>query len=105
MTFRALTLDDLAREFGRGRDWMSDHWRDLVATKKLPPPLVERGPPTWDAAQVYALRDKHLPAAVRANAAAIRAAFDAASQPTDPLYHDDVAEDRKRLDTRFGGSQ
>lgn len=105
MSTRALTIDDIARQMGRSRDWLSDHWRDLVAAKKLPPPLVERGTPTWDAAQVYAMRDRHLPAAVRATAAAIRAAYDAAASPESALYEDELAQWRDKLDRRFGNSQ
>ncbi|HRN83252.1 MAG TPA: hypothetical protein PK857_00410 [Hyphomicrobium sp.] len=103
MTMRALTLPEVAAGLGRSAEWLSAHWRRLVAEKKLPPPLIERGGPTWDAAQLYAMLDKHLPAAVRANAAAIRAAFDAAhASPRDALHTDELAEWRARLDKRFG---
>lgn len=106
MTLRAYTLDDLARDHGRSRDWASGHWRGLVAAKRLPPPLVESGAPTWDAAQVYAIRDKHLPAAVRATAAAIRAAYDAAhATPADARWQDELDDWRRRLDRRFGNNQ
>jgi hypothetical protein len=102
MTFRALTLDDVAGELGRSAEWLSNNWRDLVKAGKLPKPLLEKGPPTWDAAQVYAVRDKNLTAAQRAVAAAFRAAIDAAhTAPADALYHDEEAADRRRLDLRF----
>jgi hypothetical protein len=107
MTTRALTIDDIARIRGRGREWVSDHWRRLVKEGKLPPPIEQSatGSPTWDAAQVFAVMDKHLPAAVRANAAAIRAAYDAAhGAPGDAIYDDELAEQKAKLDRRFSGT-
>jgi hypothetical protein len=105
MTLRAMTIDDLAAELGRTREWLSDHWRRMVKEKKLPAPLLERGSPTWDRAQVYAVRDKALPPAARPMAAAFRAAMDAAhATPEDAAYHDEEAADRRRLDARFGGA-
>lgn len=99
---RALTLDDIAKQFGRSREWASDHWRDLVAKGKLPPPLLDTGPPTWSPAQVYAVQDKKLPAATRAVAAAFRAAEEAASRsPAERLEADDDDAWRDRLDRRF----
>jgi hypothetical protein len=59
----------------------------------------------WDPAHVYAYRDKKLPAAARVIAAAFRAAMDAAhATPADAIHQDEVAEDRRRLDTHFGGA-
>lgn len=104
MTTRALTIDDIARMRGRSREWVSDQWRRLVKEGKLPPPIENSatGSPVWDAAQVFAVLDKHLPAAVRANAAAIRAAYDAAhASPHDALYDDELAGWRRKLDARF----
>lgn len=106
MSYRALTIEDIAREYGRTVDWMSRNWRNLVGAKKLPVPLLDVGSPTWDAAQVYAYRDKHLPAAMRAVAAAHRAAFDAASStPDDAIHSDTVVNDKRKLDARFGAGR
>lgn len=105
MTTRALSINDLARVYGKGPQWMRDHWRNLVAAKKLPPPILEVGTPTWDAGQVYAMIDAKLPAAVRANAAAFRAAVEAAVlAPRDAIADDEIAEARRKLDARFGGA-
>jgi hypothetical protein len=102
MTTRALTVHDIGRELGRTAEWVSRHWRGLVRSGKLPPPLIEAGGPTWDAAQVYAVRDKPLTPPQRAVAAAFRAALDAAhASPVDRLYDDELARDRARLDRRF----
>jgi hypothetical protein len=106
MTLRALTLDDIARELGRSIDWAHKNWERLVAAGKLPPPLVTSGSPTWDPAQVYAVRDKALTPPQRAIAAAFRAAIDAAHMlPADALLNDQVADDKRRLDQRFGGER
>jgi hypothetical protein len=105
MSIRAYTLDDVAREFGRSRDWASKHWPDLVRDKKLPEPLLKTGSPVWDRAHVYAHRDKHLSPAARATAIAWRAALDAAhAAPADAVHQDEIADSRKRLDRRFGGT-
>jgi hypothetical protein len=98
-----MSLEDLAREYGRGRDWMADNWPGLVKAGKLPPPIADR-PYVWDAAQVYALRDKPLTPAQRAVAAAFRAALDVAHAATQaPRHHDQAAGDRAALSRRFGG--
>lgn len=103
MSNRAYTIDDLAREYGRSRQWAADNWRRLVREKKLPPTLSDTGSPVWDPAHVYAYRDKALPPAARVIAAALRAAMDAAhATPADAIHQDQVSEGRRRLDARFG---
>lgn len=105
MTTRALSIVDLARVLGKSQDWLRDHWRKLVRDKKLPPPLLDEGHPTWDAGQVYAMIDAKLPAAVRANAAAYRAALEAAVlSPRDAISTNEIAEHRNKLDARFGSA-
>jgi hypothetical protein len=71
---RALTLAEVAAEFGRSTAWMANNWPALVAAKKLPPPVNECGRQVWNAAQVYAVLDKPLTPAQRAAAAAYRIA-------------------------------
>lgn len=102
MTARALTAADVGREFGRGADWVYDNWRRLVAEKKLPAPIVEAGGLVWSAAHVYAVLDRGLTAAQRANAAAYRAALEAAlTAPGDLTELDDIQASRLRLDQRM----
>lgn len=101
MSNRAYTIDDLAKECNRTRDWASDNWRSLVKAGTLPPPIVEKGGPVWDLAQVYAVRDKALPPAARPIAAAFRAAI-AAQQPGGGLFDDQAEKDRALLNRRFG---
>lgn len=102
MTLRPYTIDDLARDHNRSRDWASDNWSRLVKEGKLPAPLIEKGGPVWDLAQVYAVRDKALPPAARPVAAAFRAAFDAAhAAPAEAIFDDQVVSDRRRLVRRF----
>lgn len=104
MTTRALTIHDIGRELGRTADWVSRNWDKLVREGKLPPPLLEGGPPTWDAAQVYAVRDRKLTPQQRVFAAAFRAAQDAAATaPAERLHENEIARDRERLDRRFSG--
>lgn len=102
MTTRALTIHDIGRELGRTAEWVSRHWHELVAKGKLPPPLLDAGSPTWDPAQVYAVRDRKLTPPQRAIAAAFRAALDAAATaPGERLHDDALAADRAKLDKRF----
>lgn len=101
MTQRPYTIDDLAQEHNRSRNWASDNWPRLVKDGKLPPPILEKGGPVWDLAQVYAVRDKVLPPATRAIAAAFRAAI-AAQQPGGGLFDDHAEKDRALLNRRFG---
>lgn len=105
MIIKAVSTRELAEMFGKSYAWMGANWRSLVKKKVLPPPLLgDEGHPTWDAAQVYAFMDGKLPAAARANAAAFRAALDAAiSAPTDAHARDEVLEARRELDQRFSG--
>lgn len=101
MSARALTAADVGREFGRSADWIYDNWRRLVAEKKLPAPIIEAGGLTWSAAHVYAFLDRHLTAAQRANAAAYRAALEAAlAAPGDLSELDDIQASRHRLDQK-----
>lgn len=96
MAFRPLTLEDLALEYGRTRTWMADNWSDLVAKGKLPKPMTDRTP-VWDAAQVYALRDKDLTPQQRIVAAAFRAAMDVA-HVTRATFQDQAADDRALME-------
>lgn len=99
---KALTVADVARELGKSAGWLYDHWQDLVAKKRIPPPIIESGGMTWSAAQLYAFLDKPLTREQRAHAAAFRAAMEAASKDRDLDTEDEVAKSRIRLDQRFG---
>ncbi len=102
MSLSPYTIDDVAADYDRTRDWASRNWRDLVKKGRLPQPIEDTGSPVWDRAQVYAVRDKPLPAATRAIVAAHRAAFDVAhTLPREALHSDEVAKDRARLDRHF----
>lgn len=98
------TLDvaKLAGELGRSADWLYGHWRELVAAKKLPPPLpLPSGGLVWSAAQVYAVLDKGLTAEQRASAAAYRVALAAARDEIDSGPGGSIAAARDRLNQRF----
>lgn len=103
---RAMTVADIAREFGRSPDWVYEHFPRLVAEKKLPKPLIEKGGLTWSAAQVYALLDKDLTREQRATAAAFRAALDAAGAAASGAGHrEDIEAAKARITTRFAGAE
>lgn len=102
MPARALNAEQVAAEFGRSKHWLYENWKALVAAKKLPPPIEEAGHLVWDAAQVYAFRDKDLPPRLAALAAAHRACMEAA--PAAIAGHADdsaIATQRASLDRRF----
>ena len=94
---QALSLRDVARELGRTEDWVQRNWQQLVADKKMPPPLHPTGSLQWSAPGFFAWLDRDLPAPLRPHAAAYRAAYDAATAPP----QDDVADARERLNKRF----
>lgn len=99
----AMTISDVARELGRSTTWLHTHWRDLVAQKKIPAPLIEKGGAVWSQAQFYAFQDRGLTPAQRVAAAAYRAAH-AAALAIDRHTVDDadtVAAARERLDQKF----
>ena len=98
---RALSAADVGREFGRTAEWVHKNWRELVASKKIPAPIIESGHVTWSAAQFYAFIDRKLTAAQRAAAAAYRIAENAAATPQDLDQIDAIAADRHILDQRF----
>lgn len=102
---RHLNAAEVAAEFGRSRDWLHRHWRELVRAKKLPPPVsggADARDLAWSAAQVYAVLDKDLPPPLKAAAAAYRAAASAyIATHTDPDAGRDEANARARLDRRF----
>lgn len=99
---KALTLRELAAELGRSESWLYSNWERLVRHKHLPAPLLDHGPPSWSAAQVYAVLDAKLTPAQRAAAFAFRAALDAAvSAPSSRIARDHDAEARAVLDARF----
>jgi transposase-like protein len=102
MPQRALTIDDIAREFGRTRAWAYENWRRLVADGRLPAPLHGDGEGlAWSAAQVYALLDKKLTKPQRTAAAAYRAAFEAAAASDATLIDTSEADARARLQQRY----
>ncbi|MBJ7535310.1 hypothetical protein JDN40_14455 [Rhodomicrobium vannielii ATCC 17100] len=104
MPVRALTIQQVADELGRSRDWLHANWQRLVAEQKLPRPLLEGGALTWSAAQFYAWQDRHLSKRERVAAAAYRAAFEAASTADTSLIDTSVADARARLTERFVGA-
>jgi hypothetical protein len=83
MPSRALTAAEVAKEFGRSKSWLHENWRQLVAKRIIPPPLIEEGHPTWSKAQLWAYLDKPLPTEFQSLIAAHRAALDAAAAPID----------------------
>lgn len=99
-----LTPAELGEELGRSEAWLREKWRELVAAKLLPSPLMEgHGPLRWSRAQVYAYLDKPLPPPQRLAAQAYRAAAAAAAGET-PHTSTTAIEDatwRDRLDRRF----
>lgn len=102
MSLRALDASQVAAEFGRSPSWLHLHWRELVAAKRLPPPIAEAGGLAWNAAQVYAVLDKGLTAEQRTLAAAYRAALTAAVASRRDIDQDDaVAAARQRLASKF----
>lgn len=103
MSLQALSLADVARELGRSPSWLYDHWPALVAEKKIPKPLIEKGGATWCAAQFYAFQDRDLTPAQRVAAAAYRAAVAAAEKTTRETIGDadEIAAARARLDKKF----
>lgn len=101
---RTLDAHDVAAEFGRSADWLYGRWRELVAAKKLPPPIAEDGKLRWNAAQVYAVLDKPLTREARVYASAYRAALAAVSGTIDGVPADVVAEARARLRSTFCAS-
>lgn len=105
MSLRALDATQVAAELGKSRSWLYDNWRQLVAAKRLPPPVSEAGGLCWNAAQVYAVLDRGLTAEQRAGAAAFRAALAAALASRSDIANDDaVAEARQRLASKFAHS-
>jgi len=102
MPQRALTIKDIAREFGKADAWIYENWRKLVDQKRLPAPIsVEGERIVWSAAHVYALLDKALTKQQRTSAAAYRAAFEAASAPDASLLDMTVADASVRLQARY----
>lgn len=106
----ALSADEVAARFGRKREYIYRHWRDMVAKKQLPPPLLGGTPPlSWDAAHVAAFLDRDLRPAERVAAAAYRAAADAVQAAIAPGARgrlddaDEIAAARARLDARLAG--
>lgn len=103
-----LTAAELAAELGREVNWIYANWRELAANKKLPRPLHGGTKPlAWSRAHVYAYLDKDLPAALRANAAAIRAAAAAAAGHGLVATSEAQREDdwRDKLDRQFGSRE
>jgi hypothetical protein len=106
MPARALTVDEVAAEFGRSKGWFYENWKRLVAHGALPPPVSEAGHLVWSAAQVYAYLDKDLPPKFRALVAAHRAALDAAAAaPAERVASDEVERSRSQLNRRFSRTQ
>lgn len=103
MPARALTDREVAGELGRSADWLHRNWRGLVAGKKMPAPIHEQGALVWPAAHFYAWLDRDLPPALRASAAAFRAALDAAHAPRDPIADLEIEKWREHLNGRFVG--
>lgn len=110
MTTQALSADAVAARIGRSRAWLYEHWRGLVAARKLPPPLLGGAAPlAWDEAQLNAVLDHDLTPAARVAAAAYRSAAAAAHAALAPGARDrldDAAEvqaARARLDRRITG--
>lgn len=101
LTLPALTLDDVARELGRSRDWLARHHGDDVSLPGFPAPIHERGGLVWSAPAVWAWLDRDLPDHLRAHAAAYRAALAAAVERPDA---DDTAHWRDVLNRKFGGA-
>lgn len=98
-----MSARELAAELNRSETWLYEHWRTLVAQRKLPPPLLGgQSPLSWSRAHVYAVLDKPLPAAARAMAMAYRAAA-AAAAGAPHVAADSLAdlEARAALDQRF----
>lgn len=99
----AMGARELAAELNRSETWLYEHWRDLVAAGRLPPPLLGgQSPLSWSRAHVYAVLDKPLPAAARTMAMAYRAAA-AAAAGAPHVAADNLREleDRAALDQRF----
>jgi predicted DNA-binding transcriptional regulator AlpA len=103
MAARSLTALQVAAELGRSRDWLYEHWRDLVAREKMPPPVGEAGCLAWNAAQFYAWLDRDLTLAQRAACAAYRAAMDAYRGEPDPADTTYIAHRRAALRQQFEG--
>lgn len=98
---RALDAEDTAAAIGRSRDWLLRNHESLTRESGFPPPIMEAGARTWDAAQVYAWIDRKRPLRERAFIAAFRAAFRAAAAELDGEA-DTIRDDRAALDARFG---
>lgn len=103
MAARSLTATQVAAELGRSRDWLYDHWRNLVAHEKMPPPVGEAGCLAWNSGQFYAWLDRDLAPQQRAAAAAYRAAMDAYRGEQDPADTNYVAHRRAALRQQFEG--
>lgn len=101
---RALTAAQAARELGRSTHWLHENWRKLEADGKIPPPVLEGGALVWNAAQFYAYLDRDLPAAIRKQAAAFRAAYAAALDAPALDLSSDIAAAHAHLDARFSGA-
>lgn len=102
MPTRALTVDDLAIEFGKTRGWMSANWRRLCRDEGLPAPVMDSGHPTWDPPQFYAWKDREVAPELRPVVAAYRAAFDAVASAQTRVSHDEIEERRRELNRKYG---
>ena len=102
MPARALTVEEVAAEFGRSKAWIYENWKRLVKDGIIPPPIIEAGHLVWSAAQLYAYLDKGLPPKFHALVAAHRAALDAAlAAPADRIAGDEAERWRGHLNRRF----
>ena len=100
-----LTIDDVANELGRSRDWMYRNWPTLVAKDQMPKPIGKH-PLVWNDAQIYAWIDRQLDPNMKAASAAMRAAissYDRSLKAGNRAGILDVAERRAALDAKWGG--
>lgn len=101
MPVRALTLAEVAAELGIPPRRFHTTWRELVAQKGMPRPLLDGETPKWSAAQFYAWQDRRLSKEQRSAAAAYRAAFEAASAPDVSLLDTTAADQQAALEARY----
>jgi predicted DNA-binding transcriptional regulator AlpA len=105
MTTTPATLGaaDLARELGRSRSWIYEHWPALVKDQAMPRPLHNgEHPLTWSRAHIMSWLDRDLPAKQRIAAAAFRAA-ESAAQAARPATRAEISveEHRQRLEEKL----
>jgi hypothetical protein len=102
MPTRALTAEEVAKEFGRSKAWLYQNWERLVRERIIPPPLIEEGHLTWSKAQLWAYLDKPLPKEFQSLVAAHRAALDAAAvSQIERGTADAIERGREKLSRRF----